>query len=112
MEEKLKKLAIVTLLTGIMLLLIGHNFSWSQKSPSNASKAESWFRAIDADGDGKISREEYLKNAEKRAEKNFRDMDVNKDGYVSKEEFKGTSKKRKKIDNKRKTEEQPNKKNQ
>ena len=108
----MKKLAIVTLLTGIMLLIIGHNFSWSQKSPSNASKAESWFRAIDANGDGKISRDEYLNNAEKRAEKNFRDMDVNKDGYVSKGEFKGTSKKRNKIDDKRKPEEQPNTKNQ
>ena len=48
---------------------------------------------------GKISRDEHMKHAEKRAENRFTQMDVNKDGFVSKEEFKeGMAKKRKKSE--------------
>jgi Ca2+-binding EF-hand superfamily protein len=93
----MKKLGMVILLIGIALLLIGTNYSWSQKSPSKSGGVESWFNTIDADGDGKISRDEYMKHAEKRTENRFTQMDVNKDGIISKDEFKeGLSKKGKK----------------
>ena len=90
----MKKLSILILLTGI-LLLIGNDYSWSQEVSSKESKAQSKFKKIDTDGDGKINREEHLKDAEKRAEKNFKHMDVSKDGYLSFGEFMGTSKKKK-----------------
>ena len=102
----MKKLSMVILLIGIALLLIGTNYSWSQKSPSNSGGVESWFKTIDADGDGKISRDEHMKHAEKRAENRFTQMDVNKDGFISEDEFKeGMPKKRKKGT--RKAKEQP-----
>ena len=88
---------MLILFIGVTLLLIGTNYSWSQKSPSNSGGVESWFKTIDADGDGKISRDEHMKHAEKRAENRFTQMDVNKDGFISEDEFKeGMSKQRKK----------------
>jgi Ca2+-binding EF-hand superfamily protein len=102
----MKKFGMVILFIGIALLLIGTNYSWSQKSPSNSGGVESWFKTIDADGDGKISRDEHMKHAEKRAENSFTQMDANKDGFISEDEFKeGMPKKRKKGT--RKAKEQP-----
>ena len=104
----MRKLGMVVILTGIVVLVMGSNFSWSQsknKKPSDANYGQAWFDEIDADGDGKISRDEHMKHAEKRAEDNFKRMDTNKDGFLSEEEFKeGMAKKSKKS--KRKAKEQ------
>ena len=68
----MNKLSIIVLLTGIAVLLIGDNYSWArvQKKPAEVDTYQSWFNEIDTDGDGKISRNEHKKHAEKRAEKN------------------------------------------
>jgi len=102
----MKKLFMIVLFTGITLLVMGGNFSWSQdKKQSDVNYGQAWFNEIDIDGDGKISREEHMNHAKKRAEDNFKRMDTNKDGFLSKEEFEeGMAKKRKK--NKRKAKEQ------
>ena len=96
----MRKLGIVVILTGIVFLVMGSNYCWSQskkKKPSDANYVQAWFNEIDANGDGKISRDEHMKHAEKRAENRFTQMDANKDGFVSKDEFKeGMPKKRKK----------------
>ncbi len=85
----MNKLSIIVLLTGIAVLLIGDNYSWArvQKKPADVDIFQSWFNEIDTDGDGKISRNEHMKHAEKLAEKRFKGMDVNKDGFVSSTEF-------------------------
>jgi Ca2+-binding EF-hand superfamily protein len=64
---------------------------------------QSYFNAIDTDGDGKVSQNEYMKQAAKNAAKKFTGMDVNKDGFISSEELKKTMpKKRKKVKEKTK----------
>lgn len=44
------------------------------------------FEITDADGDGMISREEYIEAAVRRAERSFERLDSNSDRYISKEE--------------------------
>jgi Ca2+-binding EF-hand superfamily protein len=109
MEGKMRKLGMVVILTGILVLVIGSNYSWSQSNkekPSDVNYVQAWFNEIDVNGDGKISRDEHMKHAEKRAKNRFTRMDVNKDGLISKDEFKeGMPKKRKKGT--RKATEQP-----
>ena len=50
---------------------------------------EEIFTKKDADKDGKISKEEYLKGSKDatKAEASFAKKDTNKDGFLSKEEF-------------------------
>jgi len=104
----MRKLGMVVMLTGIVFLVIGSNFSWSQsknKKPSDTNYGQAWFDEIDTDGDGKISRDEHMKHAEKRADNRFTQMDEDKDGFIGKDEFKkGMSTKKKK--NKSKAREQ------
>lgn len=45
------------------------------------------FKAIDKDGDGRISREEARAGAIERAERHFEKLDGNKDGFVTTEEM-------------------------
>jgi hypothetical protein len=107
MEGKMNKLSIIVLLTGIAVLLIGGNYSWAQKKPADVSIYPPWFKAIDTDRDGKISRNDYMKyaaeQAAKTAEKRFTRTDVNKDGFISSEELKKVIPKgRKKVEEKAK----------
>jgi Ca2+-binding EF-hand superfamily protein len=96
----MRKLSMLVILTGVVILVIGINYSWSQSkknAPSDENYVQAWFNEVDTNGDGKISRDEHMKHAEKRAEDRFTQMDTNKDGFISKDEFqKGMPKKRKK----------------
>jgi Ca2+-binding EF-hand superfamily protein len=58
---------------------------------------EEMFTKKDADKDGKISKEEYLKGAKDaaKAEASFTKKDTDKDGFLSKEEFTAAPKKKK-----------------
>lgn len=42
--------------------------------------------AVDADGDGKVSYEEYRASKEKQTERQFKRMDVNGDGFIDADE--------------------------
>ncbi len=53
---------------------------------SHAKRADARFRAIDRDGDGRISRAEADAKAP-RLSKHFDQIDTNKDGYLSKDEI-------------------------
>ncbi|HSI62069.1 MAG TPA: hypothetical protein VLE43_03095 [Candidatus Saccharimonadia bacterium] len=64
-----------------------------EKKPVDLAAA---FAKKDADGNGKVSKEEFLKNAKDaaRAEKQFAAKDKDKDGSLSKEEFTAVGKKK------------------
>ncbi len=51
--------------------------------PRGKDKAGQFFARADADGDGKVSKEEHLAMAEQR----FEMMDTDGDGYITKEEM-------------------------
>lgn len=84
----MNKPSMIVLLTGIVVLLIGNNYSWAQKEPAGTDIFQARFNEKDTDGDGKISRNEHMEYSKKRAEKNFTRMDLNKDGFISSEEDK------------------------
>ena len=84
----MNKLRIIVLLTAIVALLAGSNYSWAQKDPACTDKFQTKFNKKDTDGDGKISRNEYMEYSQKRAEEKFTRMDLNEDGFISSEEYK------------------------
>lgn len=73
------------------------------KKPAGGDKGkpkmspEEFFKKKDANGDGKISKEEFLKGAKDsaKAETQFAARDKDKDGSISKEEFTAAPKKKK-----------------
>ena len=46
------------------------------------------FAVIDANRDGRITRDEFLADATARAEKSFARLDANGDGYITRDEYK------------------------
>lgn len=93
--------------TTVALLLFATltTFSFAGPKKDGADKAkkkpdpEKVFAKKDADADGKLSKDEFLKGAKDatRAEKAFGHKDKDKDGFLSKEEFKAQPGKKKKA---------------
>ena len=85
-----KLLALVVAAGMFMPVVVG---AQEKKSP------EELFKAMDKNGDGKLSKEEYVGNAEgekkTKKEDRFKTMDKNSDGFLSLEEYKEGSMKKK-----------------
>lgn len=80
------------------LLLLGASAAWAGEAgkihPNGETlrqKIEERLQAMDKNGDGNISKEEFMTQAEAR----FSKLDANGDGQISKEESEGLFKKRK-----------------
>ena len=85
---------IVTALLGFVVGVIA-----TPAVAAAADKAEKQFKKLDANGDGKLSVEEFVgkKTGKKadRAKKRFAKLDKNSDNSLSLEEFKARKKKKK-----------------
>ena len=83
-----KFLALVVAAGMFMPVVIG---AQEKKTPEEA------FKALDKNSDGKVTKEEYLGNAEgekkTKKENRFKALDTNKDGSLSLEEYKAGQKK-------------------
>lgn len=88
--------AITTILSVLALASISLHAAEGEKKPK-ADPAKV-FAKKDANGDGKLSKEEFTKGAKdaEKAEKAFTAKDKDKDGSVSKEEFTAPGGKKKK----------------
>lgn len=60
----------------------------AQDGATKDGKKHDFFAKVDANKDGVISKDEFLKSSQERAEKKFSQMDANGDGKVTKEESK------------------------
>jgi Ca2+-binding EF-hand superfamily protein len=88
----------------LFALLVTASFSFAaegDKKPAEGAKPKPDMAAVfakkDADGNGKLSKEEFLKGAKDaaKAEKQFANKDKDKDGSLTKEEFTATGGKKK-----------------
>ncbi len=61
---------------------------------SGAFAAKKYFKSLDKDGDGKVSKEEFTGGNEKK-EKAFKKLDKDEDGSLNEEEFKAMKTKKK-----------------
>ena len=87
------------LLTTAAVVACGISFCQAQDAPANpapqgqrgagdpAARAEEYFKRLDTNGDGKVSKEEYVEAAKKEAEQRFEALDANHDGFIDKEEL-------------------------
>lgn len=92
--------SIITLLTiaGIASVSFGADDAGKGKGEKGKGKGDpaAFFAKKDANGDGKLSKEEFTKGAKDaaKAEAQFAAKDKDKDGSVSKEEFMAPGKKK------------------
>lgn len=78
----LKKTACVALLAALPLAFAGAQENKAPKAAPETAK-KTWFEKMDANGDGKVSKEEWVKARESR----FSAMDKNSDGFIDKDEW-------------------------
>lgn len=82
------KRIIIFLVGAVALLLVAGGDSFAQEEHAAAAMAifKARFKEIDADGDGRISRQEYRQYMLERALQRFDKADKDNDGYVTNEE--------------------------
>jgi len=76
-------------LVGAVAILVaagGNGFAETPYPPAGDKAFRERFSEMDADGDGRISRDEYVQHEIKKGNERFDAGDTNRDGYMSREE--------------------------
>ena len=81
MKRALCFLTAVALVIGISMA------AQAQDDAASAPKGEKGFTMLDANGDGKVTKEEFLAASQKRAEARFAKLDKDNKGYLTKDDF-------------------------
>ncbi|MFT3946914.1 MAG: EF-hand domain-containing protein [Agriterribacter sp.] len=79
-----RSILVCMLVTGFATV---SSYAQEKKEPTKRDP-EALFKKLDADGDGKISKDEADKAEHKMIKDHFSEIDTNSDGYISKDEFK------------------------
>lgn len=89
--------SIITLVAVLSIASIGFAADAAKKEGKAKADPEAIFKKKDANSDGKVSKEEFLKGSKDAAksETQFAAKDKDKDGNLTLEEFKATGKKKK-----------------
>ena len=85
MKRMLAFLCALALVLGLSGLALAQEPA--QDQPTTAPKGEKAFKMMDANSDGKVTKEEFLAAAQKRAEERFAKLDKENKGYLTKEDF-------------------------
>lgn len=75
------------LVFSVCVCMLAAGAALAQDEPAASPRREAAFKTMDANGDGKITKEEYLEHAKKLAEKRFEKLDAQGKGSITKEEF-------------------------
>jgi hypothetical protein len=100
---RVRRLSMARILVAFMVaavgLAVGLNATQAKdkdgKSDKKAPKAEEVFKKLDKNGDGKLTKDEFLANFKdpEKAKPLFDKVDTNRDGWISVDEFKAWCKK-------------------
>jgi len=77
----------VCFLTALALVIGISVTAQAQDDAVAAPRGEKGFTMLDTNGDGKVTREEFLAASQKRAEARFAKLDKDNKGYLTKEDF-------------------------
>lgn len=75
------------LVFAVCVSLLAAGAALAQDDPAASPRREAAFKAMDANGDGKVTKEEYLEFVKKQAEKRFDKLDAQGKGYITKDDF-------------------------
>lgn len=76
-----------TVLAIPMVTMLMFSSGFAQDAPAPPGGMDGHFKAMDADGNGAVSREEFLAISQKRAEQAFMALDTDGNGSLSKDEI-------------------------
>ena len=82
---------VILLMLVLSLALCGTALAQDDPAAPHGGKG---LKAMDTNGDGKISKEEFMEAARKRAEARFQKLDANGDGYITQDEMDAAKAKR------------------
>ncbi|MBI4804967.1 MAG: EF-hand domain-containing protein [Desulfovibrio sp.] len=77
----------VCFLTALALIIGISVAAQAQDDAASAPRGERGFKVLDANGDGKVTKEEFLAASQKRAEARFAKLDKDNKGYLTKDDF-------------------------
>lgn len=80
----MKRMAVFVLSLTLMLGLGGMSLA---QDDATALKGAKGFKTFDANGDGKVTKDEFMAASQKRAEARWAKLDPTGKGYVTQEEF-------------------------
>ncbi|MFZ5428531.1 MAG: EF-hand domain-containing protein [Thermodesulfobacteriota bacterium] len=80
----MKRAAVTIAALALVLGLSGAALAQDDAPPAKGDKA---FKMLDANGDGKVTKEEFLAASQKRAEARYAKLDPEGKGYLTKDDF-------------------------
>ena len=96
--KSLKVMTVMVTALAVLFLVAADSMAEPKQHPKLKKAARDFLGAkfddVDVNGDGQISRDEYVNHSKAQAEDRFRKMDLNSDQQITKEEIKNAGRQR------------------